>query len=235
MNERVTYTLTDGIATIRLCDGKVNAIGFEMLAQLNKAFDRAEAAQAVVILCASPGTFCAGFDLKTMLSGLENAMDLTAQGFDFARRLLTFPTPVVCAIGGHAMAMGSYLPLGCDYVVGAEGKYKIGMNEVAIGMAMPHTGIVIAEDRLAKPFVRRAVMNAELFDPQTAKNAGFLHEVVAADCLMECARAHAERLSSLNMAAFAQTKLKSAGPLLHRLEQAVERDKKENFLGGMDK
>ena len=232
MTNPVSYTAQDGIVTISMDDGKVNALSNDMLNGLNAAFDKAETAGEVVIFIGRPGMFSAGFDLSIIMQGPEKALALMEKGGAFSRRLLTFPTPVICAVSGHAMAMGSYLLLACDYCIGSDGKFKIGMNEVAIGMTMPQAGVDIAADRLAAPYVRRAVNNAEIFNPESAMAAGFLHSVVMPEDLPAAAQAKAEQLRKLDMTAFAATKLKSVAPLLEILKRAIEADKQADIFKG---
>ena len=232
MSNPVSYTAQNGIATIAMDDGKVNALSNDMLDGLNAAFDKAEAAGEVVIFTGRPNMFSAGFDLSVIMQGPEKALALMEKGGAFSRRLLTFPTPVICAVSGHAMAMGSYLLLACDYCIGIDGDFKIGMNEVAIGMTMPQAGVDIAEARLAMPYVRRAVNNAEIFNPESALAAGFLHSVMPPKDLPTAAQAKAEQLRKLDMTAFAATKLKSVAPLLEILKRAIEADKQADIFKG---
>src|SRR5258706_4517686 len=134
---RVDYELHDGIAEIRLDDGKVNALSLEMFAELGGAFDRAKADRAVVVLCGRPGIFSAGFDLRVLRAGGPAPSEMVRTGFELAQRILAFPTPVVIACTGHAIAMGVVLLLSCGYRIGAQGAYQLGANEVAIGITMP--------------------------------------------------------------------------------------------------
>ena len=232
MENLVSYKSQDGIATITMDDGKVNALSDAMLDGLNAAFDKAEAAGDVVIFTGRAGMFCAGFDLRIVMQGPQKALALMQKGGTFSRRILTFPTPVICAVSGHAMAMGSYLLLASDYCIAIEGDFKIGMNEVAIGMTMPQAGVDIAEARLAAPYIRRAVNNAEIFDPKGALAAGFVHQLAAPQDLHKTAHAKAAYMRKLDMTAFAATKAKAVKPLLAILARAVEADKQADIFKG---
>ena len=228
----VTYISQDGIATITMDDGKVNALSNDMLDALNAAFDKAEAVGEVVIFTGRTGMFCAGFDLTIMMQGPEKVLALMTKGGAFSRRILTFPTPVICAVSGHAMAMAALVLLSSDYCIGIEGKVKTGMNEVAIGMTMPQAAVEIATARLAPPYYRRAINNAETFNPQTAMTAGFLHTIVAPENLMASAQDKAEQMRKLDMTAFAATKMKSVQPLLDNLKHANVLDKQSDIFKG---
>ena len=225
MSDLISYQLDDGIATLTLDNGKVNAISPEVIAAFNAALDQATADGAVVIITGQPGILSGGYDLKVMTSGPQNAIDLVAAGSTLARRMLAHPYPIVVACTGHAVAKGAFILLSADYRVGVEGPFKIGLNEVQIGMTMHHVGIELARDRLRKSYFNRSVINAEMFDPQEALHAGFLDAVVAPESLMTAARAMAEQLTKINLTAHANTKVKARKELLDTLDAAIELDK----------
>lgn len=227
MSELVSYQLEDGIATLTLSNGKVNAVSPDVIDAFNKALDQAEQDKAVVIITGQPGILSGGYDLKEMMKGPQNALDLVAKGSTLARRMLSHPFPVIVACPGHAVAKGAFILLSADYRVGIDGPFNIGLNEVQIGMTMHHVGIELARDRLTKAVFQRSVINGEMFNPQGAKDAGFLDAVVAtAEELMPAARAMAQQLKKINMTAHAKTKLKSRQALLETLDNAIEVDKK---------
>ncbi len=149
MTDLLSYELNDSIATITLDDGRVNVLSPRMLSDINGALDRAEADDAIVVLAGRPGVFSAGFDLKILRAGGDEALAMLRAGFELAARVLSFPKPVVVACSGHAIAMGVFLLLSGDYRVGAAGPYKITANEVAIGLTMPRTAVEICRQRLA--------------------------------------------------------------------------------------
>ena len=230
MSDLVSYQCDDGVALLTLCNGKANAISPDVIAAFNSALDRAQQDGAIVILTGQPGILSGGYDLKVMMSSPENALSLVAQGSALARRMLSHPYPIIVACSGHAVAKGAFLLLSADYRIGVEGSFTIGLNEVKIGMTMHHVGITLARDRLRKSAFQRSVINAEMFNPQTAKDAGFLDEVVAPDELMNAAQRMAQQLKTLNLKAHAKTKLKVRKDLLATLDQAIEQDKLSGLL-----
>ena len=225
MSDLISYELDDGIATLTLHNGKVNAVSPDVIAAFNAALDRAEADQAIVIITGQPGILSGGYDLKVMTSSPQNAIDLVAAGSTLARRMLSHPYPIIVACPGHAVAKGAFILLSADYRVGVEGPFRIGLNEVQIGMTMHHVGIELARDRLRKSYFNRSVINAEMFEPQEALQAGFLDAVVAPEELMSSARAMAEQMKKLNMTAHANTKLKVRKAFLETFDAAIELDK----------
>ncbi len=225
MNELATYSLQEGIATITLANGKVNAVSPDLIASVHRALDQAEADKAVVILTGQSGILSAGFDLKVMGTNPQNAINLVADGFTLSCRLLAHPTPVIIACTGHAMAMGALLLLSADYRIGVEGPFNIGLNEVKIGMTMPDTGIALARDRLATNVFQRAVCNSEMFTPQDAIAAGFLDRVVPVEQLTATAFEMATHLQKLNMTAHKNTKHKLRKGLFAAMESGIAADR----------
>ena len=224
MNEVVKYQSEEKYAIITIQNGKANAISHEVVAGLNAAFDKAEADKKVVILTGQPGIFSAGFDLKVMTASPESAKELVTKGSKLSHRMLSFPMPIIVASTGHAIAKGAFLLLSADYRLGTEGEFKIGLNEVAIGMTMHNAGIEIAKARLSSVYFERSVCNAEMYNPADAITAGFLDKIVPATHLLPTAIKIAEMFSSLNMKAHAGTKLKSRKPYLDKLSNAIELD-----------
>ena len=226
MSELLSYHAEDGIVTLTLNNGKVNAINPAMIEALNAALDQAERAGAVVIITGQPGILSGGYDLKVMSAGPQQAAALVTAGSTLARRLLAHPQPVVVACPGNAVAKGAFLLLSADYRIGVDGPFKICLNEVQIGMTMHHAGIELARDRLSPAAFQRAVNNAEVFDPHAALQAGFLDRVVAPEQLHATALDVARQLKQLNPVAHRQTKVKVRQVLLATLDAAIEEDQR---------
>ncbi|WP_137971910.1 crotonase/enoyl-CoA hydratase family protein [Pseudomonas sp. F(2018)] len=224
MSDLISYQLDDGIATLTLNNGKVNAISPDVIAAFNAALDQAVQDRAVVIITGQPGILSGGYDLKVMTSGPQNAVALVTAGSTLARRMLSHPYPIIVACPGHAIAKGAFILLSADYRIGVEGPFNIGLNEVQIGMTMHHAGIELARDRLRKSAFHRSVINGEIFDPAGAVDAGFLDKVVPTEQLQAAALAAAQQLKKINMTAHKNTKLKVRKALLETLNKAIELD-----------
>lgn len=224
MTTLVSYQLNDTIATITMDDGKVNAMSPQMIAELNAALDRAGDDKAVVVLTGREGVFSAGFDLPTLAGGGEAARNMLIGGFELAERILSFPAPVVVAATGHTLAMGAFIALAADHRIGADGPYKVGTNEVAIGLTMPYFGIEICRQRLANAYFNRAVINAEIFSPVEAVTAGFLDRIVPVPALQNEAQSTAAKLAKLNRSVYAATKLRAKEHTLKAIRAGIEAD-----------
>ncbi len=224
MGDRVSYRLgDDGVATVTMDDGKVNALSRAMLGDLRAAFDRAEQDRAAVLLTGRAGVFSGGFDLRTLRGGdAVEALAMVREGFELAERVLSFPRPVVAAAPGHAIAMGTFLLLSADLRIGARGSARFAANEVAIGLSVPAPALAILRYRLTPSAADRAATMAAVFGPDEAVQAGFLHEAVEPDALLGTAHAWAAAAATgLDAAAHADTKLRARADTLAALRSGL--------------
>lgn len=224
MSDTVSLTVTDGVAVITMDDGKANAVSLALQAGVSAALDQAEEQKLPVVLTGRAGFFSAGFDLKTLAASGQPAVDMLHGGIDLAIRLLSFPTPVVIASPGHAIAMGVFLSLCGDYRIGVSGRYRYVANEVAIGMAMPFSTIEILRQRVTPAALTRAVLLAEVFTPENAVANGFLDEVVDESELMPRALEFAGSLASLDATAHAVSKKRLRAELLESMRAGLAKD-----------
>ena len=224
MNEFVTYQSEDNFVVITIKNGKANAISHEVIHGLNRSLDKAQQENKVVILTGQNGIFSAGFDLKVMTKSSESSKELVIKGSKLSLRMLSFPQPIIVLCSGHAIAKGAFLLLSSDYRIGVAGDFKIGLNEVMIGMTMHHAGIAIAKARLSEVYLNRSVNNAEIYNPKEAIKAGFLDMIVPEKELLSTAIKVAEMFSKLNKKAHFETKLKVRKTHLKDLEKAIDLD-----------
>ncbi|HLG01701.1 MAG TPA: crotonase/enoyl-CoA hydratase family protein [Acidimicrobiia bacterium] len=228
VSERVRYQRDDDVAIITMDDGKVNALSNDMFAALNDAFDRADADGLIVVLAGREGILSAGFDLRTLQAGGVDAVEMLKSGFELAYRMLSFPSPVIVACTGHAMAMGVFLVLSGDYRIGpADPDVKVVANEVAIGLTMPRAAVEICRQRLHPAHLPRAVNLAEQYTPEEAVGAGFLDRVVSPTEVVATAVETAHSMTLLNRAAHTGTKLRLREHTLAALRAAIDADDAE--------
>jgi enoyl-CoA hydratase len=222
MDELVTYEIDGRIATITMDDGKVNVFSIALLNELHGAFDRAQADGAVVILTGRENHFSAGFDLKVLSGGSGQVIELLTLGATMAERILSFPTPVVVACSGHAYPAGAFLLLSADMRIGVDGPYRIGLNEVKIGLTVPWFAIELARHRLHPAHFDRTVVNATMYSPAEAIAPGFLDQVVAPGELRETSLAAARDMTELDPTAHAATKFRARAGAMAALRAAIE-------------
>ncbi|NOY93274.1 MAG: crotonase/enoyl-CoA hydratase family protein [Deltaproteobacteria bacterium] len=220
----VGYELIDEIAHIQMDDGKANALGPQMIEQLSGAFDRAETEAEAVVLVGRPGRFCAGFDLKIMTSGPDNAIRLFTAGAEMFLKIYEHPLPVVAACSGHAMAGGALLLLVSDERIGVEGEFKLGLNEVAIGMVLPVLGRELVKSRIDPRRQAEVILGARVDSPEWARDVGFLDRLCAPDALLREAREAAGRLGAHPRVSYAGSKRAMREDLVRYVRDAMPAD-----------
>jgi enoyl-CoA hydratase len=208
ISDSVSLDIVSDVAVIRMDDGKANAMGHAAIEAVRTAFDRAADGARAVVWLGREGKFSAGFDLSIMAGDDPAAQSaLLGAGARLCHRVYMHPQPVIAGCTGHALALGALLLASCDVRIGAEGPYKIGTSEVAIGMALPRFGVELARDRLSKRHFQVAVQHARVYDPAGAVAAGWLDEVTALDAVERTAIEHATELAAtLHPGAFARTR-----------------------------
>ena len=122
------------------------------------------------------------------------------------------------------MAMGVFLMLSADYVIGIRGDFRISANEVAIGMTMPRVAAAVLHNRLAPAAFQRAVTLAEYFDVDSALEAGFFDEVVEPEHLLSRARELASGFRSLDARAPKASKRQVRAALIRRIRFSIPLD-----------
>ena len=223
MSDLVTYDRDGPLSIVTMDDGKVNVFSFDMLRALHGAFDEAERDQTAVLLRGRPGYFSAGFDLKVLRDATaEETRELLTLGATLAGRILLFPAPVVIACTGHAFPAGAFLLMAADERIGAAGPFKLGLNEVRIGMTLPWFAIVLARHRMTPTHFDHATVTGTMFDPEGAREAGLLDAVVAPEDLETASRAAAADLATVDRRAHAGTKLRARKQVGDELRDAIE-------------
>ena len=233
MSEFVQYELSGDVAILRIDDGKANALDPAIIDALHAGLDRAEKEAAAVLLTGRPGRFSAGFNLGVLRDGgLDAARGLVTAGAELALHIARHSAPVVIACNGHALAMGAVLLLAADLRIGASGDFKIGFNEVAIGMTTPVFLVEFARERLSKRHLQRATVQAEMYSPESAVDAGFLDRVLAPDDLFAGSLEESKRLAQLPRAAYASTRGRVREAVLEGIEATLADDMARAFPTG---
>jgi enoyl-CoA hydratase len=193
-----------------------------MIAEIGEALDRAESAAAVGVLQGREGIFSAGFDLKTFQRGAEAGVAMVRAGALLVLRLLAFPRPILTVCTGHAYPAGAFLMLAADVRLGLAGSWRIGMNEVAIGLTVPKFAIELARHRLTPPGFAR-ITTAAMFPPDEAMRLGYLDRVLAdARELADAAREEAVRLRALDMPSYVATRARVNERAIQAIRAALE-------------
>jgi enoyl-CoA hydratase len=226
MINRVTYRCEAGVAHITMDDGKVNAMSPAMLHDLDAALDRAQSDNAVVVVrSARAGIFSAGFDLKVFASNDPvRSLEMVRAGAELALRLMSFPSPTIGVMEGHAFPMGTFLLLACDVRIGARGRFRMGLNEVAIGISPPRFGIELARSRVHPAWLSRTVTLGEMFEPEDAVIAGFLDRAVSPEAIEGSLAEVLSALKGVNRSMHASAKLNLRKQAMSAMREAIDED-----------
>lgn len=231
--DAVQYRLDDRIATIRIDDGKRNALSPAVLREIYLALDQAESDRATVIITGREEVFSAGFDLNVMKRGGMEALSMLKSGYALTARVLAYPHPVVSACNGHVLAMGVFLMLSADYVIGTRGNFKVSANEVAIGLTLPRVAAAMLRHRLNPAAYQRSAILSEYFDVESARRAGFFDDLVDAGELMSSAETRAAELCKLNQPAHRATKSRIRRGLIRQIRYSIPLDLLDAMMMGL--
>lgn len=189
-----------GVHVVRLARAPVNAVEGDLCLDLMEALDALEADPDVqgFILAGRPGVFSAGLDLRKLYPLDPDGMRAFWRIFHATfRRLWATPLVTVAAIEGHAPAGGCVLTLACDHRVMAQGDFRIGLNEVAVGIPVPRWLAEVAVSVMGRSHAERALSVGALAEPAEALRLGFVHEVLPPDAVMaRCRQELALRLNA---------------------------------------
>ena len=233
MNKSVQYNFQNQVATIRIDDGKRNALSSQVLREIYQALDRAESDRAIVILTGRESVFSAGFDLNVMRCGGTKALRMLRAGYALTARVMAYPYPVIAACNGHVMAMGVFLMLSADYVIGSRGDFKIAANEVALGLTMPRVAAAMLRHRLEPAAFQRAVTLSEHFDVESALGAGFFDDLVDPLELLPGAEARAAEFCGLDQRAHTASKRRIRAALIRKIRFSIPLDLFDAVLMGV--
>lgn len=207
--DSVQVSKADGIATVTMARGKVNAINEPVVEELKHSFEdlAKDTAVKAVILTGRGKFFSFGFDIPEFLSYPKDDFARYLIKFaDLYRSLFLFPKPVVAAINGHAIAGGCMLATACDYRVMVPEKAKIALNEITFGASV-FAGIVeILKYCVGSKNAATILYSGNLYSPQEALELGLIDQIASPENLLEAAVKTAEDFAQKNPVAFKRVK-----------------------------
>jgi enoyl-CoA hydratase/carnithine racemase len=209
---------------LRLNHPPANALSPQLIVELRQAVERApEQGIRALILSGSPGWFSGGLDVPLLLTLDRPAMAATWRDFyALLGALACSPIPIIAAITGHAPAGGTVLALFCDRRIVAQGDWKIGLNEVPVGLPLPPV-ILAALQRLVGPRqAERLAVGGLLIPPSEAVNVGLVDEIAPADQVVSRAIAACEDLLALPPEAMAITRRQARSDLTGLFEGDIK-------------
>ncbi len=203
------------ILELRLDRPPANALDPQLIASLRRGIEAAprEGARAVV-LSGARGMFSGGLDVPALVQLDRDGIRGVWQGlYDTMRALAASPVPVAAAITGHSPAGGAVLAICCDYRVMAEGDFKIGLNEVRVGITLPPVLLQVLRRIVGDRQAERLAVGGLLVDSQEALRVGLVDEIVPVDEVIQAALHWCRTMLELPRRAMATTRERARAPL----------------------
>jgi len=218
----VHVSVHDGIATVILARGKVNALSEVMVEEIRERFEELEKNKEVkaVILTGRGKFFSFGFDVPDLLSYSKEAFISYLTKFtNLYTYLFMFPRPVIAALNGHTIAGGCMLATACDYRIMVAENAKIALNEITFGASVVAGSVEMLKHCTGSRNAEAILYNGALYAPQEALDLGLIDRIELPEALIEEAEKTALGLAQKNAAAFKSIKGLSRQPVAEEMVQ----------------
>ena len=220
------------IAVLRIDRPPANAIDLDLANEFATSLEGIETSDGIraLIITGVGSCFSAGLDLK-VLPTYDRAQQqaMVMQVNRLFGGLYGLPVPTIAAVNGHSIAGGVILTLACDYRIGAEGDYKLGLAEARVGVPFPVAAMAIVQSELSHPVARTMVLTARNSSPRDALSMGVLDELQPPELLLPRAREVAQEMAALPHSIYGRIKRELRRAALARIEDAIN-NRKEPML-----
>lgn len=188
MLERIEHD-DGGILELRFARPPVNALNPDFVAAILSAVKAAPADGArALVLSGQPGMFSAGLDVPALLPLDHDAMKRFWKDFSgLMAALAGSPIPVAAALTGHSPAGGAVLALFCDTRIMADGEFRIGLNEVQVGLPLPPVILRGLQRQVGSRIAEQLVVAGRMVEPREALQLGLVDQVVPQETVVETA------------------------------------------------
>ena len=225
MSSQFIHAETIGrIAVLKLDRPPANAIDLDLAEAFENALATIEERDETdaLVITGVGSCFSGGLDLKAVPTydrAQQQAMVMAVNRM--FGRLYGLPLPTIAAVNGHAIAGGVILTLGCDYRIGAEGNYKLGLAEARVGVVYPVAAMAIVRSELAPATARTMVLTARNYNPREALEMGVLDELQPPDRLLARAMEVAGEMAALPRSAYRRIKRGLRAQALASIDDAI--------------
>ncbi len=177
----IDTTIKDNYIIAQLNRGSSNPINEEMVEDLITLLNivKEDDSKEGLILTGKPNFFSAGLDIVELYDYDKTQFEAFWNRFiKMMHEFVAFPKPFIAAITGHSPAGGCVMAIGCDYRVMAEGKYKIGLNEIPVGIIVPTSIYETYAHWVGTRNAYQYIMEGRLMDGKEALKIGLIDELV---------------------------------------------------------
>lgn len=218
----IKVNIKDKVAVLSLNRGRSNAINTEMVNELHQMIRNIENDDSIagLIITGQDGFFSAGLDLIELFDYDEETIKSFWVDFlDLITSLVSFKKPMIAAISGHSPAGGCVLALCCDYRIMAEGKFRIGLNEVPVGIIVPENIFHLYSFWLGQANAYRFLLEGKLMKPEEALSFGLIDEVVNPESILHAAERKMQTYIRLERNTWQQSKINMRQELLKKVSR----------------
>ena len=198
----------NGILELRLDHPPANALNPALVHALCQAIETAprDAARALV-LSGAEGMFSAGLEVPELLKLDAGGMSAFWREFiELLHAIALSPLPMAAAITGHSPAGGAVLAIFCDTRIAAQGEFKIGLNEVQVGLPVPAVIYAAMKRLIGGRQAERLCLHGLLITPDEALRIGFVDQVLPMEQVIPAALEWCRSLLQLPPRAVAATR-----------------------------
>jgi len=214
-----------GIVTVTLSRGKVNALNETVIDEMTGCFKELSANTGVraVIFTGTGKFFTFGFDIPEFLNyPKESFIRYLTKFTDFCTYLFLYPKPVIAALNGHTVAGGCMLAIACDYRVMVSGKAKIALNEINFGSSLFAGSVEMAKLLLGQRTAERLVYTGAMYSAEEAYQIGLIDQLSSDADLADEVRKIAIQYAEKDGVAYRSIKKLLRGPIA---EEIMKREK----------
>ena len=229
----VLVSKNEGVATITLSRGKVNALNEVMVDQLNDCLKDLENDQEIssVILTGQGKFFCFGFDIPEFLNYTkEDFIKYLKKFTDLYTYIFLFPKSVTAALNGHTIAGGGMLAAACDHRIMVSEKAKISLNEISFGSTIFAGCVEMLKYCTGQKNAETILFSGAMYSADEAMRLGLVDKVVSPDNLISEAGEIARDFAEKDNQAFSSIK----GLLRRPVAEEMVRREKESILKFVD-
>lgn len=210
-----TATLA-GVATIEIArPEKKNALTIAMYEAMAAALEAAVADPAVraVLITGQPGIFTSGNDIEDFMARppAEGPEAMDSPVFRFMRALLNCDKPVVAAVTGAAIGIGTTMLLHCDFVYVSD-EARLAMPFTSLGLVPEFASSLMVPQLMGHARAAEKLLLGDAFTPEQAVECGVANAVLPAGEVVAHARRVAERFNALPPGAVRESKQLLRGP-----------------------
>ena len=199
--------VSDNVTVVQFDHGSVSALDLEFLLALRAELAELADNGTALVLTGTGPAFSAGVDLFRILDGGADYVDQFIPALSGAfEDVFAYRRPVVAAVNGHAIAGGCVIAACADHRIMADGRGRIGVPELLVGVAFPTSALAAVRYAVGDVGVADLVYSGRTLLPAEAHERGLVDEVVPEAELLDRAVAKAEQLAAIPPATFAHTK-----------------------------